>query len=208
MVTMSTSTFDAKAATWDQDPDKIGQAKHVARTITAQVPLSRWMRLLEYGAGTGLVSQELAGRVGTLTLADNSTGMREVITAKIHGGLLPPARVWGLDLEADEVPAETFEVIVTSMVMHHVRDLDRVLAGFTEMLAPGGWLCIADLDREDGSFHTHDFDGHHGFDRTELTATLSARGFTNAAAVDCGQILRDEVPYSVFLATARWPLSS
>jgi|SRR5690625_213794 len=205
---MSAEKFDLKAATWDQDPDKIAQAQHVARTIAARVPLGRWMRLLEYGAGTGLVSQELAGRVGTLTLADNSSGMREVITAKIQSGRIPPARVWDLDLEADEVPAETFEVIVTSMVMHHVRNLDRVLAGFTELLEPGGWLCIADLDREDGSFHTHDFDGHHGFDRTELTATLRAQGFTNVAAGDCGQILRDEVPYSVFLATARWPLSS
>src|SRR5690625_7964520 len=87
---MSAEKFDLKAATWDQDPDKIAQAQHVARTIAARVPLGRWMRLLEYGAGTGLVSQELAGRVGTLTLADNSSGMREVITAKIQRGRIPP----------------------------------------------------------------------------------------------------------------------
>lgn len=200
---MSTERFDAKAATWDADPAKIAQAEQIAAAITTAVPLDRSMRLLEYGAGTGLVTQALAPSVGTLTLADNSAGMRTVIQTKIEAGALPSAQVWDLDLQTQQAPAETFDLIVTSLVLHHVRDLEAVLAGFAELLASGGYLCIADLDAEDGSFHDHDFDGHHGFDRDELSASMTAAGFAAVRIQDCTQIERDGVPYSVFLATAR-----
>lgn len=200
---MSTERFDAKAATWDADPDKITQADEIAAAIIGAVPLDRSMRLLEYGAGTGLVAQALAPSVGTITLADNSAGMRTVIQSKIDTGALPIAQAWDLDLQVQPAPAETFDLIVTSLVLHHVRDVEAVLAGFAELLASGGYLCIADLDAEDGSFHDHDFDGHHGFDRDELIALLVAAGFTDTVVQDCTRIERDGVPYSVFLATAR-----
>ena len=89
------------------------------------------------------------------------------------------------------------------MVMHHVRKLPVVLAAFAEMLADGGHLCIADLDREDGSFHTHDFDGHHGFDRGELATALDQAGLVDVTITDCTRITREGVTYPVFLATAR-----
>lgn len=200
---MSTERFDVKAATWDADPDKLTQAGEVAGAIRAAVPLNRSMRLLEYGAGTGLVSQGLAGSVGPLTLADNSAGMRAVMQAKVASGALMNARVWDLDLQARPVPADTFDLIVTSLVLHHVRDLDSVLAGFAQLLVPGGYLAVADLDAEDGSFHDHDFDGHHGFDRGELTGRLTSAGFADVRMQDCTRIDRDGTGYSVFLATAR-----
>ena len=69
-------------------------------------------------------------------------------------------------------------------------------------LASPGYLCIADLDREDGSFHTHDFHGHHGFDRRELATALEQAGLVDITVTDCAQITREGVTYPVFLATA------
>jgi len=200
---MSTERFDSKAATWDDEPDKVAQAHDVAEGIADSVPLSRHTRLLEYGAGTGLVTQALRTRVGPVTLADNSPGMRQMIQDKIASGALPDAKVWNLDLESQPVPDQQFDLIVTSMVLHHVRDLSVVLSGFARLLDDGGRLCIADLDREDGSFHDHDFDGHHGFDRAELAGALERAGFAEVGVADCTQIIRDGRPYPVFLATAR-----
>lgn len=199
---MGAEHFDAKAATWDEDPVKITRAGEVAEAIAAAVPLSRDLRLLEYGAGTGLVTLALRDRVGPVTLADNSAGMRSEMESKIAAGVLTGARVWDLDLETQEVPDEQFDLIVTSLVLHHVRDLPAALSGFAALLAPGGRLAIADLDAEDGSFHDHDFDGHHGFDRDQLTRDLEAAGFTAVVITDCTELERDGVPYSVFLATA------
>ena len=204
---MGTEHFDDKAATWDDDPEKVRQAQDVARAVSAAVPLGQATRLLEYGAGTALVTQALiasAGGIGRVTLADNSAGMRAVLRDKIGSGAMPPdTRVWDLDLENQPASSEPFDLIVSSMVMHHVRNLPVVLAAFAEMLAEGGHLCIADLDREDGSFHTHDFDGHHGFDRGELATALDRAGLVDVTITDCTHITREGVTYPVFLATAR-----
>ncbi|WP_448072589.1 class I SAM-dependent DNA methyltransferase [Georgenia yuyongxinii] len=203
---MGTEHFDATAADWDRDEQKVVRAREVARAVATAVPLGPRTRVLDYGAGTGLVTQALAAQIGSMTLADNSPGMRSVIRDKIATGVLPGARVWDLDLERQAAPDERFDLIVTSLVLHHIRALEPVLARFAELLAPGGHLCIADLDREDGSFHHHDFDGHHGFDRAELAAQLVAAGLVEVAVEDCTDFVRDGVTYSVFLAVARRPL--
>ena len=82
------SDFDDKAKTWDDDPAKVDRAKVVAEAIRETVPLHTSTRLLEYGAGTGLVSQSLAGHVGSVTLAEPSAGMRAVMHDKVVAGLL------------------------------------------------------------------------------------------------------------------------
>ncbi|TRW46619.1 class I SAM-dependent DNA methyltransferase [Georgenia yuyongxinii] len=202
---MGTEHFDATAADWDRDEQKVARAREVARAVAAAVPLTSRTRVLDYGAGTGLVTQALAGRIGPATLADSSHGMRDVIRDKITTGALPDVRLWDLDLEAQPPPDERFDLIVTSLVLHHIKALERVLSRFTQLLAPGGYLCIADLDREDGTFHPHDFDGHHGFDRAELTTQLKDAGLGDVSVRDCTEYVRDGVTYSVFLAVARRP---
>jgi SAM-dependent methyltransferase len=196
-----TDSFDEKAATWDADPAKVERAGVVARHIAATIPLDRSMRVLEYGAGTGLVTQALRDAVGPVTLADASRGMREVMTAKIEAGAITDARVWALDLATEPAPDEQFDLIVTVLTLHHIPDLDAVLAGFSALLAPGGRLCIVDLDEEDGSFHPEGFDGHHGFPRADLGADLGAAGFDEIAFTDCSHLVRDGVDYPLFLAT-------
>ena len=84
------SDFDEKAKTWDDDPAKVHRARVVAEAMRTAVPLDSSTRLLEYGAGTGLVSQFLAGHVGPITLAEPSAGMRSVMADKITAGRCLP----------------------------------------------------------------------------------------------------------------------
>lgn len=197
--------FDEAAATWD-DPAKVERAATVAAAIARTVPVGPTTRLLEYGAGTGLVTEALRDHVGPVTLADASEGMRSVMASKVAAGTLPAdGRIWALDLATDPPPDEQFDLIVTVMVLHHITNLDRVLAGFATLLAPGGNLCVVDLDHEDGSFHGEGFAGHHGFHRPTLAAQLTAAGFAEPAFSDCAQMVRDGVPYQLFLAVAGAP---
>jgi predicted TPR repeat methyltransferase len=197
------TSFDDRAATWDE-PVKIDRAATVARAIRAAVALSPPVRLLEYGAGTGLVTQALGGDVGPVTLADTSTGMRTVMEEKVASGALPrDARIWDLDLATEAPPDERFDLIVTSLVLHHIPDLAAVLAGFAALLDDGGHLCVADLEAEDGSFHGEGFHGHHGFVRAELAAQIEAAGFGPVTFQDCGSVERPDGTYPMFLATAR-----
>ncbi len=196
--------FDEVAATWDDDPAKSERAGAVAAAISAAIPLDGTQRLLEYGAGTGLVTQALQDAVGPATLIDTSSGMRDVMLAKIAAGaIVSDARVWDLDLATSAAPADRFDLIVTVMTMHHVGDVGAVLSNFAEMLDPGGHLCVVDLDAEDGSFHGPGADVHHGFERSKLAAALTASGFTDVEFRSCHQVVRDDGSYPMFLATCR-----
>lgn len=200
------SDFDERARTWDDDPAKAQRARAVADAIRAAVPLEASTRLLEYGAGTGLLSQALADDVGALTLADPSAGMRSVIAEKVDGGALPSdARVWELDLAADEPPDERFDVIATVMTLHHIHDLAPVLEGFAALLSDGGHLCVVDLEEEDGSFHSTDpgFEGHHGFARADLAKQLETAGFADVRFAHCHEVEKGGSTYPLFLAVCR-----
>jgi ubiquinone/menaquinone biosynthesis C-methylase UbiE len=202
------TNFDERAATWDEDPSRVERAQAAAAAIRAAVPLGGAMRVLEYGAGTGLVSQLLAGEVGHLTLADTSGGMRAVMAGKIADGALPSeTRIWALDLATDPVPDDRFDLLVTVMTLHHIRDLQPVLEGFATMLSPGGHLCVVDLEAEDGSFHDNDpdFEGHDGLGRGDLTRRLEAAGFDDVRFARCHEITKNGGVYPLFLATCRRP---
>jgi ubiquinone/menaquinone biosynthesis C-methylase UbiE len=198
---VSTNSFDEKAAAWDDDPAKVERADFVARAISGAIPLDRSMRMLEYGAGTGLVTQALHGSVGPVTLADTSKGMREVIQNKIDAGSITNARLWDLDLVTQPPPDERFDLVVTVMTLHHITNVHIVLSGFAELLEEGGHLCVVDFDEEDGSFHDADFEGHHGFERSRMSSDLAAAGFTEIAFRDCGDVVRGGGRYPLFLAT-------
>ena len=65
------------------------------------------------------------------------------------------------------------------MAMHHVKDTPRLIQRFSEHLSPGAFIALADLDKEDGSFHPEDTEGifHLGFKRNELQVILEKYGF-------------------------------
>lgn len=203
--------FDERAATWDDDPAKVERGRAVARAVRDAVPLdAAATRLLEYGAGTGLAAQALVGDVGEITLADPSAGMRAVMADKVASGILPAGtRIWDLDLGADPVPDEHFDVVLTVMALHHIVDLDPVLAGLATLLAGGGHLCVVDLEEDPhGSFHANspDFEGHDGFRREDLAGRLEAAGFTDVAFTHCGDMEKEGRTYPLFLATATVPV--
>ncbi|MFZ1828304.1 MAG: class I SAM-dependent methyltransferase [Candidatus Competibacteraceae bacterium] len=198
--------FNDKAQTWDADPIKQERALAIAAAIRQRVPLTPDWSALEYGCGTGLLSFALQADLGRITLADSSLGMLAVLEKKIAAAGLTHWRPLALDLMADPPPAEHYHLIYTLMTLHHVADVDRLLQIFYDLLHPAGWLGIADLDQEDGSFHGAGFTGHCGFDRAALRAQLLRAGFSSVnfstsylmkKATDRG--LRE---YPVFLAVA------
>jgi ubiquinone/menaquinone biosynthesis C-methylase UbiE len=196
--------FDARAATWD-DEAKVRRAQAVAAGIRRAVPLRTAMKALEYGAGTGLLSFNLRDALGAITLADSSAGMRAVAEQKIAAANDASMRVVDLDLMRDPVPKDRYDLVFSMMTLHHVADVPRGLAAFRKLLKPGGYLCIADLDAEDGSFHGPDVDVHHGFARDALGGALKAAGFVDVTIGDCFVVEHGPRQYPMFLACCRKP---
>jgi ubiquinone/menaquinone biosynthesis C-methylase UbiE len=169
--------FDAEAKDWDTHPIRIERARAVAEGIKAGIAPCRHMTALEYGCGTGLLSFALQPYLAHITLADSSAGMLAVLQEKIASSGVQNMTPLQLDLATDPLPQETYHLIYTLMVLHHVLDTDSLLRDFYRLLDTPGTLCIADLDKEDGSFHGPDFPGHKGFDRKELSAKAEQAGF-------------------------------
>jgi ubiquinone/menaquinone biosynthesis C-methylase UbiE len=204
---MTSTDFDARAGTWDDDPAKVERAQAVADEIVKRAPLTRTMRALEYGCGTGLLSFMLRPHLGDITLADVSEGMLAVAARKIAAAGDASMRAVKLDFFADPVPARAFDVIYSLMTLHHIPDTAGILERFHAALAVPGFLCIADLDTEDGSFHGAGFDGHLGFDRGELAAKARHTGFASVGFTTAYRLSKpvgdEQRTFPIFLMVAR-----
>jgi len=198
--------FDARARTWDTDSQKVNRARRAAEAIAERVPGLSRMNVLEYGSGTGLLGFALRCRVASMTLADNSREMTAVAREKI--AVIGAANVSAvqLDLTSGQTPDEQYDVVCTLLTLHHVQDVPALLRKFHTLIAPAGYVCVADLDEEDGSFHGEGFGGHNGFRRATMASWLTEAGFRDVHLETVFEIekqARAEIRrYPVFLATA------
>ena len=156
--------FDIKAADWDKNPMHWDRSVAIVEEIRRRIPLNRNMTALEYGAGTGIASFLLRDDLKEITMMDNSSEMVRIMKEKIEASNVTNIKVLKFDLEHDDHPAGKFDMIFTQMVLHHVSDIESIIDKFGKMLNAGGFLAIADLYKEDGSFHGEGFSGHNGFD--------------------------------------------
>jgi ubiquinone/menaquinone biosynthesis C-methylase UbiE len=177
--------FDIKAAGWDQNKMHWDRSEAIATGIKRMIPLNTEMKVLEYGAGTGITSFLLKDHVKEITLMDNSSEMVRVMTEKIKISKVKNLKVLNFNLEHSDYKKNRFDLIFTQMVLHHVTDIDLILSRFKKLLNPGGYLAIADLYPEDGSFHGDDFKGHRGFDVEILSNQIRNQGFTNISHRKC-----------------------
>ena len=202
------TNFDERAKDWDSDPDKVARARAVADEIRKAVPLSKEMKAFEYGCGTGLVSFSLQSDLGQITLADTSTGMLDVLKEKIANANVTNMHPIRLDLASDPLPDERYDLTYSLLTMHHIHDVQTILIKFRDLLAPHGYLLVADLDKEDGSFHTDGTtDVHLGFDRAELQNMVEDIGFRDVTFSTAYEIKKQignkEKTFPVFLMTAQ-----
>ena len=197
------SEFDARAREWDKDKMHMDRSVAIAAQLEKMIPLNPFMKALEYGAGTGLLSFLLKDRFSEITLMDNSQEMIKVCVEKTEfyqtNHILP---IW-FDLEHKDYDHH-FNIIYNQMVLHHVNDYEAIIYTFYSMLNPEGYLAIADLYSEDGSFHGPDVKVHWGFDPEKLTEIFRNAGFKNIEYQPCFEVKRESgAKYPVFLLVAQ-----
>ncbi len=185
--------FESVAARWDENPTRVKIATDVAAAIRREVALSPQMDVLDYGCGTGLLALQLLPHVGSVTGADNSPAMLEVLAGKIAGQGLHNAHTQFVDFERGAHATGQYDLIVSSMVTHHVPDTAALFKEWMRLLKPHGQVAFADLDSEDGAFHGDNTGVFHlGFDRGRLRDLLLAGGFQQVRA-STATIVRKEV---------------
>jgi ubiquinone/menaquinone biosynthesis C-methylase UbiE len=200
--------FDVKAKTWDFDQVKTERARAVANAIRNICPVPASASAFEFGCGTGLVSFFLQPYLARIVLADSSKGMLDVLGEKIRNAGAENMFPLELDLEVAAPPDEKFDLLYTLLTLHHVAETQPMFTVFHSILKEGGFLCIADLDTEDGSFHGDGFTGHNGFDRKDLFAQAEKAGFKNIQIRTVFEFERvvngtEKRVYPIFLLTAQ-----
>ena len=165
------SSFDARAQEWDKNQRRRQTAQKVASAIKECLP-GGYYDILDFGCGTGLVSFELVDLAKSITGLDTSAKMVEEFNKKSDD---PHIRAYQTRLE--DLPG-SFDLIVSSMTFHHIEDIDTLIHNLAKKLRPEGFVCVADLVSEDGSFHSDNQGVHHfGFDPRRLAKTFERHGF-------------------------------
>lgn len=197
------SSFDARAREWDKDKMHMDRSLAISAELEKKVAIHPSMKALEYGAGTGILSFLLKDRFSEIVLMDSSSEMIKVCEEKVaYYGARHIKPLW-IDLEHADY-SQTFDIIYNQMVMHHVTDVNAMIRKFNTMLNPGGYLAIADLYSEDGSFHGPEVKVHWGFDPSVISENLTSMGFTKVDFQTCFVVKRPNGrEYPIFLLVAQ-----
>jgi ubiquinone/menaquinone biosynthesis C-methylase UbiE len=201
--------FDQEAVNWDQVPGRVKVARDIAQNMIREITLTSDMDVLDFGCGTGLLTFALQPFVRSITGVDSSQGMLDVFKKKIKEYNLNNVKAEYIDLDKGDVMTGVYHLIVSSMTLHHIKNITPLLKQFYSILLPSGQLAIADLEPDDGQFHSNN-EGvfHFGFDRKELHRIFIDVGFRDARYLTTAQV---EKPveggntrlFSMFLITGR-----
>jgi ubiquinone/menaquinone biosynthesis C-methylase UbiE len=199
--------FNAIAGEWDEKPERVEMASAIAASMRQALALDGTEWALEFGCGTGLVTLRLAPHLAQLIAMDSSREMLAVLRQKCASQgqgnvILREGSVPG------QLPDQTFDVVFSSMTLHHVEDIADLLRALHRRLEPDGRIALADLDAEDGSFHG-DKPGiaHLGFERDAFEQQLRGAGFEKVQFANAHRIRKEDAAgnlceYPVFLVVA------
>lgn len=199
--------FDSSAENWDTDK-RIKRAEIIASEIHKSIRIKKSRSALEFGCGTGLISFNLYRYFKNIDLLDSSKGMIKRLEDKISADKISNMKAVHMDLTSEKIWKSTYDVIYSSMALHHIKDVNSLINKFSNMLNENGQLCIVDLNEVSEAFHKEesDFTGHHGFNIQELNGILHSNDFSSIKVktffFDIKKTGMEEIPYSLFIMTA------
>jgi len=197
------SRFNEIAKEWDAKPRRLILAENIFKGIIQKTDLTDDLSVLDIGTGTGLLLIHLVPHVKQLTGIDNSQGMLNILQEKIERTGISNVNPILFDAEKDELAEKQYDLVVSSMTFHHFTRPDIFLKQVYRSIKPGGKVCIGDLDKEDGTFHTDnaaDDVKHFGFEKDVFDQWLKDAGFKNTGVEVIFEIDKNDKKYPVFLA--------
>ena len=164
---MTQHSWDELATGWDTSADTRLYAERAFESWNRKVaPLISDLagsRVLDFGCGTGLLTEKLAPYCGHIVAVDTSAGMIDVLRSKVVdkriGNITP--LVAAIDAEAiTEYPelSERFDLVVASSVCSFLPDYESTLRHLSSALNPGGlfvqwdWLSDMPIERIRGAY--------------------------------------------------------
>ena len=161
--------WDEFAEGWDDDPAAIAYSDAAFRSLVEVLADRRrpleGARVLDFGCGTGLLTQQLVDRVAAIDAMDTSSAMLDVLRAKAVRAGWTNVRVLG------ELPVSgTYDLIVASSVCSFLDDYPGVASHLASLLSAEGTFVQWDWERDPAD------DDQHGLTRVGVVDALAAAG--------------------------------
>ena len=194
------SHFDKRAEGWDSGDIRVNGAKTIANAINARITLKNEMDIMDFGVGTGLLGFEIASQVKKVYGVDTSTQMLAKLQEKNSSEL----SIEPINQDIIKEPlSQTFDGLVSSMTLHHVENLKAFFDVIYKNINKNGFIAIADLEIEDGTFHSDNAGVFHfGFEKKELCKIVESCGFKDVKFENINSINKPHRDFGVFLLTA------
>ncbi|NQV15612.1 class I SAM-dependent methyltransferase [bacterium] len=197
---MSKDYFQQKANAYEQDENRVKNVENIANAILNHFDFHNIKHIMDFGSGTGLLLENLARFVDKITAIDISTSMNKKLAEKSSA---VTCELEILEIDLSEKPLDRkFDGIISSMTMHHISDIQKMFNNFYHMLHVNGFIAIADLELEDGDFHTDDTGVFHfGFEPKAFLNYAKEAGFKNLAFKSASIAHKPNGDYPIFLLT-------
>jgi len=114
--------------------------------MLALLPKVDGARVLDAGCAAGWYAVELARRGATVTGVDSSATLLDYAKRRVESAKLGDRielHIADLSKPLDFIADQTFDGIVSSLVLHYIREWGPTLREFHRILKPGGWLLFS-----------------------------------------------------------------
>jgi len=137
------SFWDSAHSIYVNDRHKDVHYRAIAEQIAAFVP-GPSARVLDFGCGDALHADAVAAVAAEVIQSDSAHSVRAAMAARFAGN--PRIKVMAPE-EVERRPDGSLDLIIVNSVVQYLSpaDLDRLLALWKRLLAPGGTLIIADV---------------------------------------------------------------
>jgi predicted TPR repeat methyltransferase len=193
--------FHKKADNWDTGAIRVNGAQIIAEAIQNKIKLHSNMEIIDFGVGTGLLGFEIAKKTKQVHGVDTSKSMLEKLQEKNSDELF--IKPYHQDILITPLE-ETFDGLVSSMTLHHVENLEKFFTQIYKNIKEDGFIAIADLESEDGTFHSDNAGVYHfGFEEKTLCEVVERSGFKEVMIENINTINKPHKDFGVFLLTAK-----
>jgi predicted TPR repeat methyltransferase len=145
-------SWDDYADNWDGDERVILYSQKAYDTLCEVTQLSA-LNVLDFGCGTGLLTQKIAQHAKRVVALDASSKMVGILDEKkLPNVVTIPEPLSDLLVRENRLFSEKFDLIVASSVCGFLPDYESTLALLKQLLVPGGlfvqwdWLSTEDSD--------------------------------------------------------------
>ncbi|MEA2019398.1 MAG: class I SAM-dependent methyltransferase [Campylobacterota bacterium] len=194
--------FAHKAKDYEKEAPRVNNVKNIANGVLKNIIFTKEMNVMDFGSGMGLLTSQIAPHVSKITCVDMSKSMNEVLKSKQDDY---PCKLEVLELDlSKEIIDKKFDSIISSMTIHHIEDILTLFKKFYTMLNENGTIGLADLETEDGSFHSEDTGVFHfGFNQEEFLQKAKNAGFKDLKIEIVSVASKPHGDFPIFLLTGR-----